>query len=89
MMLQIPTPPPTNAAATIAATGNVSAIATVPGITPAAVIGFKSIRATIPNVVASNRGGSGAAQKAANANTQKRLGHFSQLCVATQKRDTA
>ncbi len=34
----------------------------------------------IPNVIASNCGGNGTAQTtAANANTQKELGHFSQL----------
>jgi hypothetical protein len=37
---------------------------------------LKLIGTTIPNVVAGNRGGSGAAQKAANANTKKGLGRF-------------
>ncbi len=54
---------------------------------PVAVIGLKLIGATIPNVVAGNHGGSGAAQKAANANTKKGFGHFSQLSplVTAQK----
>jgi hypothetical protein len=80
-MSRIPTPPPTNVDATTATatTVNVSASTTSPGSTPAAVIGLKSIGATIPNVVAGNRGGSSAAQKAVNANNQKGLGRFSQL----------
>ena len=63
------------AAATAAATAAAaSAITTSPGSTPVAVIGLQSIGATVPNIVASNRGGSGTAQKAANANTKKGLG---------------
>ena len=88
-MSQIPTPPPTNvdAAAAAAAATNGSAITTSPGSTPVAVISLKLIGTTIPNVVAGNRGGSGTAQKAANANTKKGLGCFSQLnpLVAAQK----
>jgi hypothetical protein len=58
-----------------------------PGGTPVAAIDLKSISATIPNVVASNCGGSSVAQKATNTNTQKGLGHFSPLnpLVAAQK----
>ncbi len=57
---------------------------------PVAVIGLKSIGATILNVDASNGGGSGAAQKVANANTPKGLLRFSQLnhLVAAQKAAT-
>ena len=79
-MSRILSPPPTNvdaAAATTAA--NASTITASPGSMPVAVIGLKSIGATIPNVVAGNRGGSGAAQKAANAIKQKGLRRFSQL----------
>ncbi len=47
--------------------------------TEVTVIGLKSIGATIPNLIAGNRGGSGTAQKAANANTKKGFGCFSQL----------
>jgi hypothetical protein len=72
-MLQIPTPPPTNVATAATAAENASAITTSPGGTPVTVIGLKSIGAMIPNVVTGNRGGSGVAQKAANANTQKGL----------------
>ncbi len=82
MMLQTLSPPPTNVdatAATTSATANASAIMTSPGSTPVAAIGLKLIGAMIPNVVAGNCKGSGAAQKAANANTKKGLGHFSQL----------
>jgi hypothetical protein len=79
-MLQIPTPPPTNVdAAAAAAAANASAITTSSSSTPVAVIGLKSISATIPNAVAGNCGANGTAQKAANANTKKELGHFSQL----------
>jgi hypothetical protein len=80
-MSQIPTPPPTNvdAAAAAAAATNGSAITTSPGSTPVAVISLKSIDMIFPNVVAGNRGGSGAAQKATNANNQKGFGRFSQL----------
>jgi hypothetical protein len=88
-MLGIPTPPPTNVNATAIATAtaaNVSAITKSPNSTPVVVIGLKSIGAMIPNVVG-NRGGSGAAQMATNANTKKGLGCFSQLnsLVAAQK----
>jgi hypothetical protein len=69
-----------NAAATAAAgAANASAITTSSSTTPVAVIGLKSIGMTIPNFVAGNHGASGAAQKVANANTKKELGHFSQL----------
>jgi hypothetical protein len=80
-MSRIPTPPPTNvaAAATAAATANTSAIMMSPGGMPVAVIGLKLIGKMIPNIVTSNRGGSGTAQKAVNANTQKELRCFSQL----------
>jgi hypothetical protein len=69
----------------------VSAITTSPGTTPVAFIGLKLIGATIPNALAGNCGGSGAAQKAVNANTKKGLGRFSQLnpIVAAQKAATA
>jgi hypothetical protein len=89
-MSQTPTPPPTNinaaATATVAA-ANASAIMTSAGSMPVAVIGLKLIGMTIPNVLVGNRRGSGAAQKAANANTKLGLGHFSQLnpLVAAQK----
>jgi hypothetical protein len=58
---------------------------------PVAVIGLKLIGTTIPNIVAGNQGGSGAAQKAANANTEKGLGRFSQLnpLVVAQKAKNA
>ena len=74
-------PPPTNVDAITAAatTTNASAITTSPSSMPVAAIGLKLIGATILNVVTGNRGGSGAAQKAANGNTQKGLGLFSQL----------
>jgi hypothetical protein len=54
---------------------------------PIAVIGLKLIGTTIPNVIAGNHGGSGAAQKAANANTPKGLRRFSPLnpLIAAQK----
>jgi hypothetical protein len=92
-MSRTPTPPPTivDAAtattATAAATANASAITTSPGSMPVAAIGLKLIGTMIPNVVAGNRGGSGAAQKATNANTKKGLRHFSQLnpLIAAQK----
>jgi hypothetical protein len=88
-MSRILTPPPTNvdAAAAAAVAVNVSAITTSPSSMPVAVIGLKSIGATIPNVLAGNCRGSGAAQKVANANNQRGLGHFSQLnpLVAAQK----
>jgi hypothetical protein len=82
MMLQILTPPPANVDATAAATtatANASAIMTSPGGTPVAVIGLKLIGATIPNIVTGNCRGSGAVQKAVNANTQKGHGRFSHL----------
>jgi hypothetical protein len=90
----IPIPPPMNinaAAAAAAAFANASAIMTSPGGTPVAVIGLKLINATILNVIAGNCGGSGAAQKVANANTQKGLGCFSQFnpLIATQKAKNA
>ena len=90
----IPIPPPMNvnaAAAAAAAFANASAITTSPGGMPAAVIGLKLIDATILNVIAGNCKGSGAAQKAANANTQKGLGRFSQFnpLIATQKAENA
>ncbi len=92
-MLQISTPPPTNlvAAAAATATANVSTITMSPGSTPIAVVGLKSIGAMNPNVIAGNYEGSGAAQKAANANNQKGLGHFSQLnpLVVVQKAKNA
>jgi hypothetical protein len=74
-------PLPTNidAATAVAAAVDESAIMTSPGSMPVAVIGLKSIGETIPNVIAGNCGGSGAAQKAANKNTKKGLGRFSQL----------
>jgi hypothetical protein len=77
-MLQIPTPPPTNvnAAATAAATTNLSAITMSLSSMPVAVISLKLIGATIPNVVTGNCGGSSTAQKATNANTEKGLGRF-------------
>jgi hypothetical protein len=51
-----------------------------PDGTPVAAIGLKLIGTMIPNVIAGNCGGSGTTQTtAANANTQKGLGHFSQL----------
>jgi hypothetical protein len=58
---------------------------------PVAVIGLKSIGTTIPNVVAGNCRGSSTAQTAANANTKKGLGHFSQLnpLVVAQKATNA
>jgi hypothetical protein len=57
-----------------------SAITASLGGTPVSAIGHKLIRTTIPHVIASNHGGSGATQlTAANANTQKGLGRFSQL----------
>ena len=82
----------TNAAAAAAAAfANTSAITPSPGGKPAAVIGLKLINATILNVIAGNCGGSGAAQKVANANTQKGLGCFSQFdpLIATQKAKNA
>jgi hypothetical protein len=90
----IPIPPPMNtnaAAAAAAAFANASAITTSPGGTPAAVIGLKMIDATILNVIAGNCKGSSAAQKAANANTQKGLRRFSQFnpLIATQKAENA
>jgi hypothetical protein len=90
----IPIPPPMNinaATAAAAAFVNTSAIMTSPGGTPVAVIGLKLINATILNVIAGNCGGSGAAQKVANANTQKGLGCFSQFnpLIATQKAKNA
>ncbi len=89
-MSQIPTPPPMNVdaiATAAAAATNASAITTSPGSMPVVVISLKLIGTTIPNVVAGNRGGSGTAQKAANANTKKGLGRFSQLnpLIAAQK----
>jgi hypothetical protein len=75
-MLQTPTPPPlhVDAATTAAAAANKSAIMTSSGGTPVAAIGLKSIGATILNVLAGNRGGSGATQTtAANAITPKEL----------------
>jgi hypothetical protein len=92
-MLQILTPPPTNVdataapATTAAAAANASTIMTSPGSTPVAVIGLKLISATILNILAGNRGGSGMAQKAANANIKKGLGHSGQLnpLVTAQK----
>jgi hypothetical protein len=65
------------AAAADAAFANASTIMASPSGMPAAVIGLKLINATILNVIAGNCKGSGAAQKAANANTQKGLGRFS------------
>jgi hypothetical protein len=58
---------------------------------PVAVIGLRLIGAMIPNVVTSNRGGSSAAKKVTNANTQKGLGCFSQLnpLIAAQKAKNA
>ncbi len=90
----IPIPPPMNvnaAAAAAAAFANTSAITPSPGGKPAAVIGLKLINATILNVIADNCEGSGTAQKAANANTQKELGRFSQFnpLIATQKAENA
>jgi hypothetical protein len=80
MVLQTPSPPPTNVNAAAAATAaNTSAITTSPGSMPVAAIGLKLIGMMIPNVIAGNRGGSGATQKAANANTKKGLRPFSQL----------
>jgi hypothetical protein len=87
-MLQTPSSPPTNVdAAAAAAAANASAITMSPGSTPVTAIGLKLIGMTIPNVVAGNRGGSGAAQKATNANTKKGLRRFSQLnpLIAAQK----
>jgi hypothetical protein len=88
-MLQTPTPPfsKRHAAAAAAAATNASAITMSPGGTPVAANGLKLIGMTIRNVVASNCMGSGAAHKAAHANTHKGLGHFSQLnpIVAAQK----
>jgi hypothetical protein len=81
-MLQTPNPPPPNvhAATTTTATVNARAITTSPGDTPVAEISLKLIGMTIPNVPGGNRGGSGMTQTtSANANTQKRLGQFSQL----------
>jgi hypothetical protein len=94
MMSQILTPPPTSVdatAAATAATANASAITMSCGGMPVAVISLKTIGVTIPNVIAGNRGGSSAAQNAANANTQKGLGHFSQLnpLIAAQKAENA
>jgi hypothetical protein len=91
MMLQIPTPPSTNVAATAAAAANTSTITMSPGITPVAVIGLKMIGTRIPNADPGNCGGSGVAQKAANANTQKGLEHFSQLnpLIVAQKAKNA
>jgi hypothetical protein len=62
---------------------------TSPGVRP--VAGLKSISARIPNVVPGNRGGSGVAQKAAKANTQKGLRRFSQLnpLIVVQKAKNA
>ena len=90
----IPIPPPMNinaAAAAAAAFANASAIMTSPGGTPVAVISLKLINATILIVIAGNCGGSVAAQKVANANTQKGLGCFSQFnpLIATQKAKNA
>jgi hypothetical protein len=69
---------------TAAATANAITIAASPGGTPFTAMGLKIggakslklIGTTIPNVVAGNRGGNGTAQKAANANIKKGLGHF-------------
>jgi hypothetical protein len=83
MMSRTLSPPPTNvdaaAAAAAAAAANASAITMSPGSMPVTAIGLKLIGAMITNVVASNRGGSSAAQKAVNANTKKGLGRFIQL----------
>jgi hypothetical protein len=78
-------------AAAAAAFANVSAITTSPGGMPAAVISLKLIDAPILNVIAGNCKGSSAAQKAANANTQNGLRHFSQFnpVIATQKAKNA
>jgi hypothetical protein len=88
-MLQTPSPSPTNVDATAAAADamNASAITMSPGSMPVPAIGLKSIGVMIPNVFAGNRRGSGTAQKAANANTKKGLGRFSQLnpLVVAQK----
>jgi hypothetical protein len=72
------------AAITATAAANASTIAASPGGTPFTAMGLnisgvkclKLIGTTIPNVVAGNRGGSGTAQKAVNANTEKGLGRF-------------
>jgi hypothetical protein len=93
-MLQIPTPPPTNVNAAATATianANASAITTSPGGMPVAVIILKLIGVMIPNAVTGDHWGSGAAQKATNANTKKGLRRFSQLnpLVVAQKATNA
>jgi hypothetical protein len=60
-------------------TTNASAIMTSPGSMPVAVVGLKSIGATILNIVAGNHRGSGVAPKATNINTKQGLRHVSQL----------
>jgi hypothetical protein len=86
--------PPTNinaAAAATTAAVNASTITTSCSSTPVAVMGLESIGVTIPNVVASNRRGSSAAQKAMNTNIKNGLRRFSQLnpLAAAQKATNA